>query len=202
MSRATQAGLDHRGVLKKTARTLLVNKVMAEVVDAFDANGISSILLKGPSIARWLYPEGGRTYVDSDLLVPDSQFAQAEALLALLGFASAFEGWSSFEQPVDPQAWTFARAGPDGRTPGTVDLHHTLWGVPVPDEDVWEAFGGPHRCAGDRRGRRAGPEPHCPGPSRRAPRPAGRSLENRSEPRRGPPSIRVARGRGTMGPAA
>jgi hypothetical protein len=32
--------------------------------------GIPTILLKGPSIARWLYPSGGRTYIDTDLLVP------------------------------------------------------------------------------------------------------------------------------------
>lgn len=124
----------------KAVRALAVDRVTAEVVAAFGAAGIRSILLKGPSIARWLYPDGGRTYGDTDLLVPAAAFGRAQSVLGELGFADLFEGWSRFERPIEPPAWTFVRSGAGVVGPGAVDLHHTVHGMAVPDDAVWEAF--------------------------------------------------------------
>ena len=100
--------------------------------------GVPTILLKGPSIARWLYPAGGRTYVDTDLLVPAREFGRAEAVLRSLGFTELVEGLHSFEQGVET---AFARRAELGRGPGgTVDLHRNLPMLPTPDGLLWEAF--------------------------------------------------------------
>ena len=124
----------------KAARTLSIDRVTAEVVSAFDAAGIASILLKGPSIARWLYPEGGRSYCDSDLLVPPGELDHAKAVLGGLGFVGAQDAWSRFEVPIENHASTFVRGGAGHRNPGTIDLHHTMGPIPTPDDKVWEVF--------------------------------------------------------------
>ena len=52
------------------AHTLAVDVVTAEVVDAFRRAGVRAVVLKGPTLAGWLYGgEAVRTYGDSDLLV-------------------------------------------------------------------------------------------------------------------------------------
>jgi hypothetical protein len=100
--------------------------------------GIPAILLKGPSIARWLYPAGGRTYVDTDLLVPAREFSRAETVLRSLGFTDEVEGLHPFEQGVES---AFVRRAEMGRGPGgTVDLHRNLPMLPTPDGLLWEAF--------------------------------------------------------------
>jgi hypothetical protein len=90
-------------------------------------------LLKGPSIARWLYPSGGRTYVDTDLLVPACEFSRAGAVLKSLGFTEEVEGLRPFEQSVRVEIG-FARSD------GFVDLHRNLPNLPTPDELLWETF--------------------------------------------------------------
>src|SRR5436190_669168 len=54
-------------------------------------DGIRNILLKGPSVARWLYRDDERRiYGDIDLLVSPGEFQRAEALL--VGLHSAQHG--------------------------------------------------------------------------------------------------------------
>ncbi len=50
---------------------------------------MSTVLLKGPAVALYLYPENPslRTYRDIDLLVDPQVFDAAEALLAGLGYS-------------------------------------------------------------------------------------------------------------------
>ena len=56
-------------------RNLAVAAVTAEVVSSMRGEGVRSLLLRGPAIARWLYArevERIRTYEDLDLLIaPD-----------------------------------------------------------------------------------------------------------------------------------
>lgn len=56
--------------LVAAAWTLSCDRIAAEVTSALRHAAIPTILLKGPSIARWLYPSGGRHYIDTDILVP------------------------------------------------------------------------------------------------------------------------------------
>lgn len=110
---------------------MAVDRVTAEVVEAFTAAGIRSILLKGPAVARWLYDEEAlRPYLDCDLLVSPDDFSRAEWILADLGFHR--EGLDAVPHDWPKHARIWYR---DDR--GNVDLHRTLFGVGVSDADLW-----------------------------------------------------------------
>ena len=51
-------------------RNLAIDRLAAEVAAAFAAEGIESMVLKGPVLAEWLYQAEIRPYGDADLLVP------------------------------------------------------------------------------------------------------------------------------------
>jgi hypothetical protein len=102
-----------------------VDLVTAAVVSDLRKSGVRPILLKGPSIAAWLYADGTpRPYRDTDLLVQVLQPA-ARALRAA-GFR---------EQPgVSSYTW-FRRSDRS-----VVDLHDTLFGVEASKEKAWAAL--------------------------------------------------------------
>lgn len=108
----------------------------AEVVRAFDRAGVDSILLKGPSIARWLYERPAqRTYVDCDLLVPPGARAGAEKVLLELGFEP------SVEEREMPAWWLEHAVGWLRREDeAMVDLHRTLPGVQAEPEHLWHVL--------------------------------------------------------------
>jgi hypothetical protein len=109
-----------------TARSLAADAVCTEVVRAWNAEGIESILLKGPTLADWLYPGELRSYVDIDLFVAPDRLMDGATILTQLGFAP-------FERHVSLHAHPWLRAG-DG---AEVDLHANLWGPHRPPERVW-----------------------------------------------------------------
>jgi hypothetical protein len=128
---ADPAGVSARMVT--AARSLHVDAATAAVWEAFAAEGIRSILLRGPSIERHLYGPGeARSYVDADLLVEPGNFARGEQILAGLGFTRYVR-----QRSADRPAWAQTWWRPDG---GTVDLHRTLAGVGVGDEEVWKTL--------------------------------------------------------------
>ncbi len=59
----------------------------AEVASAFASEGIGTVVLKGPVLARWLYPGEVRPYVDADLMVAPDDRARTVSVLKRLGFA-------------------------------------------------------------------------------------------------------------------
>ncbi len=68
------------------ASNLTVDALTGKVVGALREGGVESLLLKGPVVARRLYPHGEtRSYADCDLLVRERQLAAAEAIVATLG---------------------------------------------------------------------------------------------------------------------
>jgi hypothetical protein len=112
--------------LVATARALAADGVCAEVVAAWRAEGIEPVLLKGPTVAEWLYPGDVRSYVDIDLLVAPSRVLDAAAVLIALGFDAVDHHVSLHAHP-----WVRAADGAE------VDLHVTLWGPSRPAESVW-----------------------------------------------------------------
>lgn len=113
-------------------RILHLDVITAQAVRAFREAGIGSILLKGPALARWLYDdEAERFYVDVDLLVRPQAAAEAERLLASLGLRRA--GLELI--PNDWPRHAVVYRTDDG---ATVDLHHTLVGVGVDGDRLWE----------------------------------------------------------------
>jgi hypothetical protein len=71
------------------AEVLARDLATAEAVDSLRGAGVRSIVLKGPSIARWLYGDGSpRPYVDSDLLVSAARLDAAARVLASIGYCA------------------------------------------------------------------------------------------------------------------
>jgi hypothetical protein len=76
--------IDH---LRDTGRTLGLQQLARQAVQAFDAAGIPSCVIKGEDFAARLYPNRAlRPYRDVDLLVPRDAFADADAILQALEF--------------------------------------------------------------------------------------------------------------------
>jgi len=105
----------------------------AEVIGALRDDGIRSILLKGPSVARWLYRDDEqRIYGDIDLLVSPSEFDRAEELLARLGFEHADLETTRPGRESHHEIWKRSLDG------AQVELHRTVLGIGVPDHVFWD----------------------------------------------------------------
>jgi hypothetical protein len=117
------------------AHNLRVDQVTAEVLRGFDGEGVPSVLLKGPSTVRWLYPDRPRRYNDCDLLVSPAAVDDAERVLDGLGFTP------THEQRGMPAWWR--EHAIEWRHPdrcAAVDLHHTLKGAGVDDMRLWQVL--------------------------------------------------------------
>lgn len=101
---------------------LKLDAVAAEVTGALSAEGVRSVLLKGPVTARWLYPAdpGARPYRDVDLLVPPHGHATAEVVLTTLGFQRSRPARLADEMELHGDEWR--RESDDA----VVDLHRSL----------------------------------------------------------------------------
>jgi glycosyltransferase involved in cell wall biosynthesis len=110
------------------------DQLTAEIVTELEKRGIQSVVLKGPSIAEWLYRGELRLYGDSDLLVSPADWTRAHAALVELGFV---DGLGPLDHPgmQSFSGYPWVR----GRTQH-VDMHCTLWGAGAPPEKVWEAL--------------------------------------------------------------
>lgn len=110
--------------------TMAVDAVTVEVVSALGEAGVDSLLLKGPTIAQWLYDGDSRTYVDTDLLVDPERLSLAQATLRRLGFEEKFGPLRhpGMERPPSAQ-WQ--------RDTFQVDLHEGLDGAEADPKYVW-----------------------------------------------------------------
>ena len=119
------------------ARSLLSDAVAAEVATRFEEADISSILVRGASIARHLYRvDETRSYDDADLLVERDAAAKAGDVLRELGFRDVTGlGRRVSDRPAWSATWQ------RDRDRGNVDLHWTLVGANADSEVVWQALG-------------------------------------------------------------
>jgi hypothetical protein len=95
--------------------------------------GVRTILLKGPALAAWLYPDRRRAYSDVDLLIRGLDRAAAERVLRNLGFVRIAIDILPHDRPHHARTWV----APGG---AAVDLHHTLVGVEASPETVWNVL--------------------------------------------------------------
>ena len=124
-----------RAGLIGAAVTMAVDRVTEEVVFAFNQARVPTVLLKGPSIAQWLYPEGGRSYRDTDLLVCPDDFTRATEVLRSLRFGAPSHALVDHAHTYQRDADGYAQS---------VDLHRTLLYFSSPPADVWRALSGSH----------------------------------------------------------
>jgi hypothetical protein len=115
------------------ALTAEVDALTAEVAVAFGREGIEVLVLKGPVLARWLYPGEVRSYVDSDLMVAPGNRARAAGVLERLGFAE-HRPWMPTSLSLDIGRTTFSRGGGGGM----VDLHCRLPGLDGDPDAIWD----------------------------------------------------------------
>jgi hypothetical protein len=113
------------------ARNFVVDALTAEVAGAFGRESIETLVLKGPVLARWLYPGEVRPYGDSDLMVAPGDRARAVGVLERLGFTE-HRPWMPTPLSVDPGGTAFNRPGGD-----MVDLHCQLPGLYGDPDAVW-----------------------------------------------------------------
>lgn len=117
------------------AHRMLKDVATEEVVLAFRSDDIRSILLKGPSVARWLYDnEEIRTYADTDLLISSSDRGRAEEVLARSGFVFGDPPVIPGDRPRHADSWIRERDG------AAVDLHRTIIGAQVSPDRVWDVL--------------------------------------------------------------
>ncbi|MDQ3897672.1 MAG: nucleotidyltransferase family protein [Actinomycetota bacterium] len=118
------------------ARALLLDRAAGRAFQHLAASGVPSILLKGATIATWLYTDGSaRPYRDIDLLVSPADFDRAINLLAELGYVLRVAGADASE--LGPKELELVG-------PGNVciDLHHGLLGAEAPPDHCWNVLSG------------------------------------------------------------
>jgi hypothetical protein len=112
------------------ARNFAVDALTAEVAGAFGRKGVETLVLKGPVLARWLYPGEVRPYVDSDLMVAPRDRVHAVGVLERLGFVE-YCPWMPTPLSLDPGGTAFSRGG------AMVDLHCQLPGLDGDPDAIW-----------------------------------------------------------------
>ena len=102
----------------------------AEVAGAFGRDEIGTLVLKGPVLAKWLYPGEVRPYSDSDLMVAPANRTRAGSVLERLGFAE-HSPWMPTPLSMDLGRTTFNRGGV------MVDLHCQMPGLEGEPDAIW-----------------------------------------------------------------
>jgi hypothetical protein len=113
------------------ARIFAVDALTAEVASAFGREGIETLVLKGPVLAKWLYPRAVRPYVDCDLMVAPGSRPPAVSVLERLGFME-HRPWMPTPLSLDHGGTAFNRPGE-----GMVDLHCQLPGLNGDPDVIW-----------------------------------------------------------------
>jgi hypothetical protein len=139
--------------LRLVAHNLLVDQLTAEVASAFRRKRIDALVLKGPGLANWLYPNEIRVRTDVDMLVAPQSKARAVAVLKQHGFALGYRSRIVSVLPGDPGGVEYHRgcnpierfrqrsspqraARPRARCE-TIDLHCSVLGLFGEPDAIW-----------------------------------------------------------------
>lgn len=114
-------------------RNLVIDRLTAEIAGTFAAEGIETLILKGPVLAEWLYPGEVRPYGDSDLMVAPSNWEAAVRILRGLGFSD------HLGPMAHPRMESFASTA-FLRGEDNLDLHCALHGLDGDLELVWSSL--------------------------------------------------------------
>lgn len=109
---------------RQMARTLQLHRVAIEIVNALASADVPCLLLKGVSIAKWLYPNEARPSIDVDIFVPWAQWHQAIGQIERVGFTRDRLGDTGGNwYRIKDRVW--------------LDVHYTLLGLRVPPSQLW-----------------------------------------------------------------
>jgi Uncharacterised nucleotidyltransferase len=133
----TGSGLDPVSRLL-AARNLMIDRLTAETAETFAVEGIESLVLKGPALAAWLYPDEVRPYGDSDIMVAPSDWQRAVGVLERLGFANYLEPMA--HPRMESFASTAFLRDRTGAEQDNVDLHCALHGCDGDLERIWASL--------------------------------------------------------------
>jgi Uncharacterised nucleotidyltransferase len=131
------AGLDPLSRLL-AVRNLVIDRLTAEIAGRFAAEGIESLVLKGPALAVWLYPDEVRPYGDSDIMVAPSDWHRAVGVLERLGFANFLEPMA--HPRMESFASTAFLRDRDGAEQENLDLHCALHGCEGDLQTIWDSL--------------------------------------------------------------
>jgi len=108
--------------------------VTAELAARMRAAGIRGIVLKGPSLRRWLYgDEPVRFSVDVDLLVDPATFDAIDPVMSAAGWT--YLGVNAIGADRDHnRTWQHGREGP------MLELHRTIAGIRADPAAVWRVL--------------------------------------------------------------
>lgn len=115
--------------LQSTVKVLFLTAEMARIGRRLDEDGVSFLVLKGPSLAEAYGSMGHRPFVDNDLLVRRSDFSRVERALLDLGFNQVKRSERQLRGYLFVHGeYTFGR-GVGGQV-STVDVHTDVvpWG--------------------------------------------------------------------------
>jgi hypothetical protein len=114
-------------------RNLAIDRLAAQTAAAFASAGIESMVLKGPVLAAWLYPDEVRPYGDADLLVPPERWRDAVATLERLGFSDQL-GPMAHPRMESFNSTAFLRGEEN------LDLHCAIHGLEAEPAAIWRIF--------------------------------------------------------------
>lgn len=121
--------------VSQAAAKLVRDAECARVVGALEAEGQEVVVLKGPSVAAWLYdPAYERAYTDIDILVDPGAVDEVERTLREKGYRRL-----GVELPMDRPWYARSYMGASGCP---VEVHRTLPGVGVSPADAWSTLSG------------------------------------------------------------
>ena len=119
--------------LQIAGRNLQLDTATIEVASSLRSHDVRFLLLKGPTIARWLYEDASeREYTDCDLLIDPERFEQASLDLASLGFDCLPTEDRPSGVPFHTQNWIRSKDG------AIVELHHYLVGVRTDPQSAFD----------------------------------------------------------------
>ena len=98
-----------------------MERQISEILDAFNSEKISALVVKGPALALTLYPAtAARPCSDIDLLVRPNQYVKAREVLNRIGYRCRYERFENFKEFFNSEPFSHRT---DPTKPYEVDLH-------------------------------------------------------------------------------
>ena len=110
-----------KGFLASQARHLAMERQISDILDAFNSEKVSALVIKGPALTLTVYPAtAARPCSDIDLLVRPEQYVKAREILNRIGYRCRYNRFDNFKEFFNSEPFS---CGKDPTKPYEVDLH-------------------------------------------------------------------------------